>query len=53
MHSNVKLGRTSGIEIGLHYSWFIVVALIEFFPSEHFHQVRQRGVTLRIDEVGN
>ena len=22
MHSNIKLGRISGIEIGLHYSWF-------------------------------
>jgi len=28
MRSNIKLGRISGIEIGLHYSWFIIAALI-------------------------
>ena len=27
MRSNPKLGRISGIEIGLHYGWFIVAAL--------------------------
>ena len=39
MHSNIKLGRISGIEIGLHYSWFIIAALIAFSLSEHFRQV--------------
>ncbi len=39
MHSNFKLGRISGIEIGLHYSWFIIAALIVFSLGEHFHQV--------------
>jgi len=39
MRSNVKLGRVSGIEIGLHYSWFIIAALIVFSLGEHFHQV--------------
>jgi hypothetical protein len=28
MHSNIKMGRVAGIEIGLHYSWFIIAALI-------------------------
>jgi hypothetical protein len=39
MRSNVKLGRVSGIEIGLHYSWFIIAALIAFSLGEHFHQI--------------
>jgi Zn-dependent protease len=39
MRSNVKLGRVSGIEIGLHYSWFIIAALIVFSLGGHFHQV--------------
>jgi Zn-dependent protease/CBS domain-containing protein len=39
MHSNIKLGRISGIEIGLHYSWFIIAALIALSLSEHFRQV--------------
>ena len=28
MRSNIKLGHISGIEIGLHYSWLIIAALI-------------------------
>jgi len=39
MRSNIKLGIISGIEIGLHYSWFIVAALIAFSLAEHFRQV--------------
>jgi Zn-dependent protease/predicted transcriptional regulator len=39
MRSTVKLGRISGIEIGLHYSWFIIAALIAFSLGEHFRQV--------------
>ncbi len=39
MKSNIKLGKISGIEIGLHYSWFIIAALIVFSLGEHFHQV--------------
>ena len=40
MRSNVKLGKVSGIEIGLHYSWFIIAALIvcslvERLPQAH------------------
>jgi hypothetical protein len=30
MRSNIKLGTITGIEIGLHYSWFIIAALIAF-----------------------
>lgn len=39
MNYNVKLGRISGIEIGLHYSWFIIAALIVFSLGEHFRLV--------------
>jgi Zn-dependent protease len=41
MRSNIKLGKVSGIEIGLHYSWFIIAALIVFSLVEHFHQVNR------------
>src|SRR5260370_36570264 len=39
MRSNIKLGTIAGIEIGLHYSWFIIAALIAFSLSGHFRQV--------------
>jgi len=42
MRSNVKLGTISGIEIGLHYSWFIIAALIAFSLAERFRQVNPR-----------
>jgi len=48
MHSNIKLGRISGIEIGLHYSWFIIAALIAFSLSEHFRQVSPNWGTSQI-----
>ena len=28
MQAQIKLGRIFGIEIGLHYSWFIIALLI-------------------------
>ena len=39
MHSQIKLGRVGGIEIGLHYSWLIIAILIAFSLSAHFHSV--------------
>src|SRR5216683_6152593 len=48
MRSNIKLGRISGIEIGLHYSWFIIAALIAFSLSEHFRQVNPNWGTGQI-----
>jgi Zn-dependent protease/predicted transcriptional regulator len=39
LHASIKLGKISGIEIGLHYSWFIIAALIVFSLGEHFHHV--------------
>jgi Zn-dependent protease/CBS domain-containing protein len=40
LRSNIKLGRISGIEIGLHYSWFIIALLIALSLTSHFHSVR-------------
>lgn len=40
MRSQIKLGRIAGIQIGLHYSWFIIAVLIAFSLSAHFHSVR-------------
>jgi len=48
MQSNIKLGRIHGIEIGLHYSWFIIAALIVFSLGEHFHQVNPNWGTSQI-----
>jgi Zn-dependent protease/predicted transcriptional regulator len=48
MQSNIKLGRISGIEIGLHYSWFIIAALIVFSLGEHFRQVNPNWSTSQI-----
>lgn len=39
MRSNIKLGKISGIDIGLHYSWFIIAALIVFSLGDRFHQM--------------
>jgi Zn-dependent protease/CBS domain-containing protein len=40
VHSQIKLGRIAGIEIGLHYSWFLIAILIAFSLAGHFHSVR-------------
>jgi Zn-dependent protease/CBS domain-containing protein len=48
MKSNIKLGRIHGIEIGLHYSWFIIAALIGFSLGEHFRQVYRNWGTSQI-----
>ena len=39
MHSQIRLGRIAGIEIGLHYSWFIIALLIAFSLASHFHAI--------------
>ena len=48
MKSNIKLGKIAGIEIGLHYSWFIIAALIAFSLGEHFRQVNPHWGTVQI-----
>ena len=37
MRSQIKLGRIFGIEIGLHYSWFLIALLIVFSLYSQFH----------------
>lgn len=36
MKAQIRLGRLAGIEIGLHYSWFVIAALIALSLSAHF-----------------
>ena len=35
LRSQIKLGRFFGIEIGLHYSWFLIALLIVLSLSSH------------------
>jgi len=38
MRAQIKLGRIFGVEIGLHYSWFIIALLITFSLAGHFRE---------------
>jgi Zn-dependent protease len=40
LRSQIKLGRIRGIEIGLHYSWFLIAILIAFSLAAHFQSIR-------------
>lgn len=37
MKSNIKLATVFGVELGLHYSWFIIALLITFSLAAQFH----------------
>ena len=37
MRSQIKLGKVFGIEIGLHFSWFLIALLIVLSLSAQFH----------------
>jgi Zn-dependent protease len=37
MKSHIKLGRIGGVDLGLHYSWLIIAALITFSLVARFH----------------
>lgn len=39
MRPQIKLGSIGGIQIGLHYSWFLIALLIAFSLASHFHAV--------------
>ncbi len=39
MRAQIRLGRIAGIEIGLHYSWFLIAILIAFTLKEQFGTV--------------
>jgi Zn-dependent protease/predicted transcriptional regulator len=38
MRSNIRLGRFFGIEVGLHYSWFLIALLITLSLGTQFRQ---------------
>jgi Zn-dependent protease len=40
MRSHIKLGRIFGIQIGLHYSWFLIAILIAFSLGPYFHHIQ-------------
>src|SRR5689334_20602413 len=40
MRSSIRLGRLFGIDIGLHYSWFIIALLIFFSLVGHFQVIQ-------------
>jgi Zn-dependent protease/predicted transcriptional regulator len=37
LRSQIKLGRIFGVQIGLHYSWFLIALLIVYSLSAQFH----------------
>ncbi len=39
MRSSIRLGKLFGIEIGLHYSWFVIALLITMSLGSQFQQV--------------
>src|SRR5688572_33036516 len=39
MHPHVRIGRISGIDIGLHYSWILIAILITLSLGAHFAEV--------------
>jgi Zn-dependent protease len=39
MHPSIRVGRIFGIEIGLHYSWFVIAVLIVLSLAGRFHIV--------------
>jgi Zn-dependent protease/CBS domain-containing protein len=39
VRAQIRLGRIAGIEIGLHYSWFLIAILIAFSLKEQFGTV--------------
>src|SRR5262245_20709553 len=39
MRPSIKLGRFFGVEVGLHYSWFIIALLILLALAGHFQSV--------------
>ncbi|MDM8000981.1 MAG: site-2 protease family protein [Dehalococcoidia bacterium] len=38
MGASLRLGRILGIEIRLHYSWFVIFAIITYFVFAYFHE---------------
>ena len=38
-NSQIKIGSIFGVELGLHYSWFVIAVLIAFSLAAHFRSV--------------
>lgn len=45
MESHIKLGRILGIQIGVHYSWFLIAVLITFSLIMHFRTTQPDWTT--------
>jgi Zn-dependent protease len=43
MRPSIRLFRVFGIDIGLHYSWFVIALLIVFFLSGDFQRANPQG----------
>jgi Zn-dependent protease/CBS domain-containing protein len=41
MKSQIKIGTVFGVELGLHYSWFVIALLITFSLVAQFHAVNR------------
>lgn len=41
MKSQIKIGTVFGVELGLHYSWFVIALLITFSLVARFHAVNR------------
>jgi len=39
MKSQIKIGTVFGVDLGLHYSWFVIALLIAFSLAGHFRSV--------------
>ena len=48
MHAQIKLGRIFGIELGPHYSWFIIALLITLSLAAQFRMTNPGWGTLVI-----
>ncbi|HEY4492593.1 MAG TPA: peptidase, partial [Acidobacteriota bacterium] len=38
MKADIRLGRIGGVQVGLHFSWFIIAFLIALSLAGHFRQ---------------
>lgn len=47
MKSSIRLGKIAGIEIGLHYSWFVVLALVSWSLASNLLPANFPGWTPR------
>ena len=56
MKAQIRLGRIFGVEVGLHYSWFFIAALITFgipptYPATGYGYIHRGPETARRQDV--